>query len=47
MKNRIDKKFSDLKKKNKKALACFVTSCDPTQSYQKKLLMLYLTMERI
>ncbi len=38
MENRIDKKFSDLKKKNKKALACFITSCDPTLELSEKII---------
>ncbi len=38
MKNRIDTKFSDLKKKNKKALACFVTSCDPSLELSEKII---------
>ena len=37
MENRIDRKFFDLKKKNKKALACFVTSCDPSLELSKKI----------
>ncbi len=38
MKNRIDKKFFDLKKQNKKALACFVTSCDPNFELSEKII---------
>ena len=38
MENRIDKKFFDLKKKNKKALACFVTSCDPSLELSEKII---------
>ena len=38
MENRIDKKFFDLKKKNKKALACFVTSCDPDIQLSEKII---------
>ena len=38
MENRIDRKFFDLKKKNKKALACFVTSCDPSLELSKKII---------
>ena len=38
MENRIDKKFFDLKKQNKKALACFVTSCDPDIELSKKII---------
>ncbi len=38
MENRIDKKFADLKKKNKKALACFVTSCDPNLELSEKII---------
>ena len=40
MENRIDRKFFDLKKKNKKALACFVTSCDPSLELSKKIINL-------
>ena len=38
MENRIDRKFLDLKKKNKKALACFVTSCDPSLELSEKII---------
>ena len=38
MENRIDKKFFDLKKQNKKALACFVTSCDPNKELSEKII---------
>ncbi len=38
MENRIDKKFCDLKKQNKKALACFVTSCDPSLELSEKII---------
>ncbi len=38
MENRIDKKFFDLKKQNKKALACFVTSCDPSLELSEKII---------
>ena len=38
MKNRIDKKFFDLKKQNKKSLACFVTSCDPNFELSQKII---------
>ena len=38
MENRIDKKFCDLKKQNKKALACFVTSCDPNLELSEKII---------
>ena len=38
MENRIDKKFFDLKKQNKKALACFVTSCDPNIKLSEKII---------
>ena len=38
MENRIDKKFFDLKKQNKKALTCFVTSCDPNLELSEKII---------
>jgi len=38
MENRIDKKFFDLKKQKKKALACFVTSCDPSLELSEKII---------
>ena len=38
MQNRIDKKFSELKKVNKKALVAFVTSGDPNQKISKNIL---------
>ena len=38
MENRIDKKFFDLKKQNKKALVCFVTSCDPNMELSQKII---------
>ena len=38
MQNRIDKKFSELKEINKKALVAFVTSGDPNQKISKNIL---------
>ena len=38
MQNRIDKKFSELKEVNKKALVAFVTSGDPNQKISKNIL---------
>ena len=38
MQNRIDKKFSELKKVNKKSLVAFVTSGDPNQKISKNIL---------
>ena len=38
MQNRIDKKFSELKELNKKALVAFVTSGDPNQKISKNIL---------
>ena len=38
MQNRIDKRFSELKEVNKKALIAFVTSGDPNQKISKKIL---------
>ena len=38
MENRIDKKFFELKKQDKKALACFVTSCDPSIELSEKII---------
>ena len=38
MKNRIETKFSELKKRNKKALIAFVTAGDPNQNISKKIL---------
>ena len=38
MENRIDKKFFDLKQQNKKALTCFVTSCDPSLELSEKII---------
>lgn len=38
MKNRIEEKFDQLKKANKKALISFITSGDPTQKTSKKIL---------
>ncbi len=38
MKNRIDKKFHELKQQNKKALIAFITSGDPDQKTSAKIL---------
>ena len=38
MKNRIDIRFNELKKKNQKALVTFITSGDPNQNLSKKIL---------
>ena len=38
MKNRIEQKFFELSKKQKKALACFITSGDPTEKIFEQIL---------
>jgi len=38
MRNRIDKKFCELREKNKKALVTFITSGDPNQNISKKIM---------